>query len=163
MLKWRHLLWTPVLLMTAFVAAQPAIGAPPTNGLVGYWPFNGNANDESGNGNHGTVQNGAALTSDRAGNTESAYFFDAVDDSIDLGIVSSLQPQLPVTIAAWVRFTDAPSPGNPSPLFVNSDHSTNYCGVGLSFVHVGTTPMIPTITAVIPMEVIQNHRAGRRR
>ena len=27
----------------------------PTNGLVGYWPFNGNANDESGNGNHGMV------------------------------------------------------------------------------------------------------------
>lgn len=25
------------------------------NGLVAYYPFNGNANDESGNGNHGTV------------------------------------------------------------------------------------------------------------
>ena len=24
----------------------------PTNGLVGWWPFNGNANDESGNGNN---------------------------------------------------------------------------------------------------------------
>jgi opacity protein-like surface antigen len=38
----------------------------PTNGLVGYWPFNGNANDESGNGNNGTV-NGASLTTDRFG------------------------------------------------------------------------------------------------
>lgn len=27
----------------------------PTNGLIGYWPFNGNANDESGNGNNGKV------------------------------------------------------------------------------------------------------------
>ncbi|MBM3160574.1 MAG: T9SS type A sorting domain-containing protein [Bacteroidetes bacterium] len=27
----------------------------PTNGLVGWWPFNGNANDESGNGNNGTT------------------------------------------------------------------------------------------------------------
>jgi len=27
----------------------------PTNGLVGWWPFNGNANDECGNGNNGTV------------------------------------------------------------------------------------------------------------
>ena len=36
----------------------------PTNGLVGWWPFNGNANDESGNGNNGTV-NGATLTTDR--------------------------------------------------------------------------------------------------
>ncbi|NBU91173.1 MAG: LamG domain-containing protein, partial [Flavobacteriia bacterium] len=26
----------------------------PANGLIGWWPFNGNANDESGNGNNGT-------------------------------------------------------------------------------------------------------------
>jgi hypothetical protein len=39
-----------------------------TTGLVAYYPFNGNANDESGNGNNGTV-NGATLTSDRFGNT----------------------------------------------------------------------------------------------
>jgi hypothetical protein len=41
----------------------------PSNGLVGYWPFNGNANDESGTGNNGTV-NGAVLTTDRFGNIE---------------------------------------------------------------------------------------------
>ena len=37
------------------------------NGLVAYYPFNGNANDASGNGNNGTV-NGATLTTDRFGN-----------------------------------------------------------------------------------------------
>ena len=37
------------------------------SGLVAYYPFNGNANDESGNGNNGTV-NGATLTADRFGN-----------------------------------------------------------------------------------------------
>ena len=46
----------------------------PANGLVGWWPFNGNANDESGNGNNGTV-NGATLTSDRFGNANKAYSF----------------------------------------------------------------------------------------
>ena len=51
------------------------------NGLVGHWPFCGNANDESGNGNDGTV-NGATLTSDRFGNPNSAYSFDGVDDFI---------------------------------------------------------------------------------
>jgi uncharacterized protein (TIGR02145 family) len=45
------------------------------NGLVGYWPFCGNANDESGNGNDGTV-NGATLTEDRFGNTGSSYVFE---------------------------------------------------------------------------------------
>ena len=44
-------------------------------GLVAYYPFNGNGNDESGNGNHGTVY-GATLTKDRFGNSESAYSFD---------------------------------------------------------------------------------------
>ncbi len=43
------------------------------NGLVGYWPFNGNANDESGNGNDGTV-NGATLSADRSGTLSSAYY-----------------------------------------------------------------------------------------
>lgn len=55
----------------------------PTNGLVGYWPFNGNANDESGNGNNGTV-NGATLTADRFGNANKAYSFDGVDDGIEI-------------------------------------------------------------------------------
>ena len=50
----------------------------PTNGLVGWWPFNGNANDESGNGNNGTV-NGATLTTDRFGNANKAYSFDGSD------------------------------------------------------------------------------------
>jgi uncharacterized protein (TIGR02145 family) len=47
----------------------------PTNGLVGWWGFNGNAQDGSGNGNHGTV-NGATLTTDRFGNQNGAYSFD---------------------------------------------------------------------------------------
>jgi hypothetical protein len=57
--------------------------ALPSNGLVGWWPFNGNANDESGNGNNGTV-NGATLTTDRFGNVGKAYSFDGVNDYIQI-------------------------------------------------------------------------------
>lgn len=46
----------------------------PTNGLVAYYGFNGNANDLSGNYNHGYVR-GASLTSDRFGSPNSAYYF----------------------------------------------------------------------------------------
>ena len=53
----------------------------PANGLVGWWPFNGNANDESGNGNDGTV-NGATLATDRFGVANKAYSFDGLDDYI---------------------------------------------------------------------------------
>ena len=43
------------------------------NGLVAYYPFNGNADDESGTGNNGIV-NGATLTNDRNGNSNKTYF-----------------------------------------------------------------------------------------
>jgi hypothetical protein len=57
----------------------------PTNGLVGWWPFSGNANDQSINGYNGTVA-GAALDTDRFGNANMAYTFDGVNDSIKLNL-----------------------------------------------------------------------------
>lgn len=49
-------------------------------GLLAYYPFNGNLNDESGNGNHATAKNGAALTTDFIGRTNRAAGFDGVND-----------------------------------------------------------------------------------
>jgi hypothetical protein len=49
--------------------------------LIDYWPFNGNANDESGNENHSNGL-GASLTEDRFGNVNIAYDFEGVDDYI---------------------------------------------------------------------------------
>jgi hypothetical protein len=46
----------------------------PANGLVGWWPFNGNANDQSGNNLNGSVT-GATLTTDRNGVANSCYNF----------------------------------------------------------------------------------------
>lgn len=65
-----------VLFTTMSFAQVPSY--VPTNGLVGYWPFNGNANDESGNGNNGS-NNGATLTTDRNGVANQAYSFDGND------------------------------------------------------------------------------------
>ena len=55
----------------------------PTDNIVAWWGFNGNTNDESGNGNNG-VNNGALLTSDRFGNENSAYDFDGLNDRIEV-------------------------------------------------------------------------------
>jgi hypothetical protein len=52
--------------------------------VLAYYPFSGDASDASGNGNHGTVH-GAILTQDQSGVPSSAYYFDGVDDYIDLG------------------------------------------------------------------------------
>src|ERR1017187_5394463 len=54
-----------------------------TNGLVAYYPFNGNANDASGNGNNGTVY-GATLTTDRFGISNSAYCFNGTSHYIEV-------------------------------------------------------------------------------
>jgi len=72
------------------------------NGLVGYWPFCGNANDESGNGNDGVV-NGATLTEDRFGNMDRAYSFDGLDDIISLPNESNVQGNAARTVSAWFK------------------------------------------------------------
>jgi hypothetical protein len=86
--------------LTAATMAQNVPAYVSTNGLVGWWPFNGNANDESGNGNNGTV-NGATLTTDRFGNVNNAYNFDGVDDYNEIDVNSLLQNGL--SISVWIR------------------------------------------------------------
>jgi len=73
---------------------------PLTNGLVAFYPFNGNANDESGNANNGIIF-GATLTTDRSGRSNSAYYFDGKESYIK--IPSNALLNLPkYTIALWV-------------------------------------------------------------
>ncbi len=71
----------------------------PKDSLKGWWPFLGNANDQSGNGNNGTV-NGATLTTDRFGNQNSAYDFDGVNDYISTNL-SGITGQNSRTISFW--------------------------------------------------------------
>jgi len=55
-----------ILFLVCFTSKLYSQSVPsyvPTNGLVGWWGFNGNAQDDSGNGNHGTI-NGVTLTND---------------------------------------------------------------------------------------------------
>ena len=52
-----------------------------TENLVAFYSFNGNAEDQTSNANHGTVY-GATPTTDRWGNENGAYAFDGTDDYI---------------------------------------------------------------------------------
>ena len=76
----------------------------PTNGLVAYYPFNGNANDESGSGNNGTV-NGATLTTDRFGNPNSAYLFNGINNYIIIPNVI-INPNSSGTISLWFNLNN---------------------------------------------------------
>jgi hypothetical protein len=78
------------------------------DGLVAYYPFNGNADDESGNGNHGVVY-GATLTEDRFGRRENAYRFDGSNDQI-YSILHTVKKTYSVSM--WARFRDNTSEEN---------------------------------------------------
>lgn len=70
--------------------------------LIGYWPFNGNANDMSINTNNGTV-NGATLTTDRFGLNNRAYYFNGVDNYISIPHSSTLNMNGPLSFSVWVK------------------------------------------------------------
>lgn len=70
--------------------------------LVAYYPFNGNANDESGYNNNGNVH-GASLVTDRFGNINSAYQFDGNNDFIDVPNSPSLNFENSITVNFWLK------------------------------------------------------------
>ena len=88
-----------LLIMSFNLFSQTIPPYVPTNGLVGWWPFNGNANDESGHGNNGTV-NGATPVLDRFGNANSAYDFNGTSNFIEINSNPSIEPNL-ITVSVW--------------------------------------------------------------
>jgi hypothetical protein len=71
---------TALILLTVLTTFSQTVDLK--KGLVAYYPFSGNANDESKNGNHGTVK-GATLTTDRNEKTNGAYSFDGKNDPLN--------------------------------------------------------------------------------
>lgn len=73
------------------------------DGLLAYYPFCGNANDVSGNGNNGIVS-GATLTTDRFGISNNAYYFDGLENKIQvLSNNLSVANTNNLTISAWIN------------------------------------------------------------
>ncbi len=76
--------------------------------LVAFYPFNGNCNDESGNGNNGN-NHGAVLTSDRFGNADNAYKFDGSSNYIEVADNSALRPNK-FSISVWAKMDSSTIP-----------------------------------------------------
>ena len=122
------------LLLAASSAFAQVPSYVPTNGLVGWWPFNGNANDESGNGNNGTV-NGATLSNDRLGNFNSTYAFTTNSSKITVANNFFNNGWTNYTISIWF---------NPTNNIVNGCliNSIPHDGFGISYSFYGTTKKI---------------------
>ena len=69
------------------------------NGLVAYYPFNGNTNDESGNNNNGSPTN-IVFTADALGNPNSACYLDGLTSFIEIPTSASLNTTKLLTVAA---------------------------------------------------------------
>ena len=111
-----YLLLTSLTLLFATAAQAQVPSYVPTNGLVGYWPFNGNANDESGNGNNGSFTGSScnvcgtnqvtappATAEDRFNYVNSAFEYDNELDFISVPNSSTLQLTNEYTIATWLN------------------------------------------------------------
>src|SRR5690349_14531789 len=72
--------------------------AVPSNGLIGHWPLDGDANDTSGKGHNGTIVGATSISGGVTGG--SAYHFDG-QSYIDVGDL--LFPNSKFTVSVWVK------------------------------------------------------------
>ncbi len=87
--------------------------------LIIYYPFNGNAEDESGNGNHGLAVD-ATLAKDRFDNDSSAYALNGSSSQIEFpSVVDYTTPQW--TFSVWFTLNKLPSESDDSDLFTYKD------------------------------------------
>ena len=77
----------------------------PANGLQGFWPFDGNANDISGNGNHGTPF-GVLPTFDRFNIAGMAYSFNGSSDFISTNM-NGILGNASRAVSFWARTTQS--------------------------------------------------------
>lgn len=70
--------------------------------LLAYYPFNGNANDLSGNNRNG-IASSAQLVNDRNGNANSAYLFDGISSSIKISSDNGLNIQNAFALNFWMK------------------------------------------------------------
>lgn len=92
--------------VAVMLCATAAIGQAQTwrtNGLVAYYPMDGNAKDATGNGYDGEVH-GAQLVQDRFGNPNSAFSFNGTNSFIFLTNTVPLSDTW--TVSAWARLSD---------------------------------------------------------
>ena len=120
------------------IAAPPSPKPPFSDGLVAFYPFNGNANDESGNGNNGII-NGAVLGTDRFGRLSKSYSFSAYPQSIDTSAATGFAVGTSdFSVSLWM-----------SPSGLSNDHQIVLCNGGVNQFQLDLWPTTTGTTAPI--------------
>ncbi|MCU0423033.1 MAG: T9SS type A sorting domain-containing protein [Bacteroidia bacterium] len=92
-----------ILIIASFSSKASVPFGLPTTGLQAWYSFNGNSQNNFSTSFHGTV-NGALLSTDRFGRPNNAYWFDGIDDFIDLGS-SILNGATTASVSCWMKTT----------------------------------------------------------
>jgi hypothetical protein len=101
-MKTKHVLLAVIMSLSMITSVFTQVpNYVPSTGLVGWWPFSGNANDLSGNINNGTLMN-VILTTDRFGKTNEAYAFAGDSSYIEVPPIASLDNADSLTMSAWI-------------------------------------------------------------
>ena len=90
------------LLLVLFLLTNTVFAQAPTNGLIAYYPLNGNANDASGNTNNGSIYGTINPVSDHNGNVNGAFQF---TDGSKIRVINNASLYLTngFSYSAWVR------------------------------------------------------------
>lgn len=120
------------LMLIVIMLSVPTLWAQSiSDSLLLYLPFNGNANDASGNGNEVTIHN-ATLTVDRFNTASSAYNFNGADAYIEIqprASLSKIYTSNEVTIAAWINIRNWYEGWNVFTVFEQYDPATDWGSV----------------------------------
>ena len=92
------------------LSAQNVPGYVPTNGLAGWWPFNANANDASGNARHLQISGTSAFTLDRNNANNASIYLDG-NNSYLSNSSSFFNASNDHSINLWVNFLSYTSSG----------------------------------------------------
>lgn len=105
-MKLKYIFALLVLSSSILIAQTP--NYVPTNGLQGWWPFTGNANDLSVNARNGTANN-TTLINDRFSNSNSAYSFNGSNSSVST-TYSGILGTNPRAVSFWAKTTTSTTP-----------------------------------------------------
>jgi hypothetical protein len=89
-----------IILLTVFNIKQ-ANSQDLQKGLVAYYMFNGNANDESGNKNNGKIA-GATFIADKSGKPDKALYFDGMDNYVEIPGTPTINITGSLTVSCWI-------------------------------------------------------------
>lgn len=97
-----------IVFLSVLTCSRNPAGPDPNEGLIAYYPFNGNTNDESGNGNTGIINGGVTFTSDRSGTAASACHFDGTG-KINIANPAGCDSLFEFSFCAWFKYDNTTS------------------------------------------------------